>query len=258
MSQLSKIVCACLLLIFTSCKTLKIDSNSKLTKNSSPKEVLAIHNLKNFNYTTLQSKVKTNYDDGKKSVSPSVTLRMERDQKIWLSAKFLGFTVAKILITPNKFSFYEKLNRRYYDGDLTVLSDFLGQEVNFEQIQNLFLGQNIIDLSSKEIKSKQLGSEISLYTPKGKRAYTIEVLFAILNAKVSAYEIEKGNKKISVKYAAYQKVNNQDFPLFMKIDSKNATTERSVEMNFRSVTIDEKLSFPYEIPKGYTQFKFRK
>ena len=258
MFQLSKIIFVCLLLALTSCKTLKIDANSKLTKSSSVNEVLAIHNIKEFKFNTLQSRVKTNYDDGRKSVSPSMTLRIEKDKKIWLSAKFLGFTVAKIFITPNRFSFYEKLNKRYYDGDLSALANFLGQEVSFKQIQNLFLGQSIIELREKNLKAKVLDNQIALKSLKENSNYNLEILFYILNAKVSAYKASKNNQSLSVAYKAYQKVNNQDFPEFMQIKYGKAKVLRSVEMNFRSVTIDEELSFPYTVPKGYTKFKFRK
>lgn len=259
MSRLSKIIFACIVLVLTSCKTLKVDANSNLTKKSSVKEVVAIHNAKNFKYNTLQSRVKTTYDDGKKAVSPSITLRMEKGKKIWLSAKFLGFTVAKIYITPTNFSFYEKLNRRYYSGDLSVLEKFLGQTVNFEQIQNLFLGQSILDINSKEFESSGVVSnKVVLHSKNIKNNWAIKMLFFVLNAKVSAYEISKNNKQLEVSYSSYQKVNGQDFPEFMQIQATNKNTTRLVKMNFRSVTIDEKLSFPYTVPKGYTKFKFKK
>jgi len=95
MFRLSKNLFVCfVVLALNSCKTLKIDSNSKLTKKSSAKQILAVHEIKEFEFKTLQSRVKTNYKDGKKSsVSPTITLRMQKNERIWMSAKFLGFTV---------------------------------------------------------------------------------------------------------------------------------------------------------------------
>jgi len=136
MFRLSKNLFVCfVVLALNSCKTLKIDSNSKLTKKSSAKQILAVHEIKEFEFKTLQSRVKTNYKDGKKSsVSPTITLRM------------------KIYITPTRFSFYEKLNKRYYDGDFEALSTLLGQKIDFDKVQNLFLGQSILELKAKEIE----------------------------------------------------------------------------------------------------------
>ncbi len=258
--QINKILSICLFLMFcVSCKTLKIDANTKLTKKANAKEVLAIHKAKEFNYKTLQSRVKVNYNDGKKEVSPSVSLRMEKDEKIWISAKFLGFTVAKIYITPYRVSFYEKLGKRYYDGNFETLSTILGQELNFEKVQNLFLGQSILALKAKDVQTTWQPPNIMSVKPQKKIAnFDLELLFYLLNAKVFKYEINKQGEYLNVGYLKYQKIENQDFPETMKIEIKKAKTNRTIGMIFKGVELDKKISFPYTIPEGYTKFEIRK
>jgi len=260
MFRLNKSIVICIaLLSVVSCKTLRVDSNSKLTKKTSVKEVLAIHKAKEFKYKTLQSRVKTNYNDGKKSVSPSITLRMEKGTKIWISAKFLGFTVAKIYITPNRISFYEKLNKRYSDTDFKELSQLVGQEIDFKKIQNLFLGQSILDLNPKDLNTKWDNTNtIRIHPKKQDKRFDLELLFYVLNAKVSQYKALKGEKSLVINYSSYQKVAGQDFPNTMRLETKQKGKTRTVDMSFRSVVVDEKLSFPYSIPKGYSKFELRK
>ncbi len=242
-------------MLFTSCKTRKIDANAKLNKKTSVKEVLAIHNAKAFNYKTLQSRVKVNYNDGKKTVSPSISLRMEKDKQIWLSAKFLGFTVAKIYITPNKVSFYEKIGKRYYDGDFTALSTILGQEINFSQIQNLLLGQSILNVNSKSIESTWQAPNFITLKPKQQNSnLDLKLLFYIINAKVARYTIKQDNKTLSIAYPNYQEVESQYFPEQIIIKAN----KRVIDMAFKSVEINKNLTFPYSIPEGYTQFKISK
>jgi len=74
-------------------------------------------------------------------------------------------------------------------------------------------------------------------------------LFYILNAKVSEYKAVKENKSLIVNYTSYQKVEGQDFPKSMKIEAKKNNALRTIEMNFRAVTINE---------KGYSKFKLAK
>jgi len=230
-----------------------VDSNSKLTKKNTVNEVLAIHKAKEFRYETLQSRIKANYNDGKKSVSPSISLRMEKDKKIWMSAKFLGFTVVKVYITPNRVSFYEKLNRKYYDGNFEALSGLLGQNIDFEKIQNLFLGQSILDVNTKALDTKWVAPDrISVRSEKQDTRFDLELLFYILSAKVSEYKVVKGDKSLLVSYSRYQKVGNQDFPEEVNVIANKI---RSIKMTFKSVEINQKLSFPYQIPEGYSQFK---
>ena len=243
-------------LLLVSCKSLKVDSSSRLTKKNTAKEVLAIHEAKGFKYETFQSRVKANYDDGKKAVTPSITLRMKKNEKIWLSAKFLGFTVAKIYITPNRVSFYEKLNRRYYDGNFEALSKLLGQEVDFQKVQNIFFGQSILDMKVKELDTKWVAPDrMSIKPKKQDPRFDLELLFYMLSAKVSEYKVVKGDKSLSLNYTNYQKVMNQDFPEQINIIATQPNKTRNIKMTFKSVEINQKLSFPYHIPEGYTKFK---
>jgi hypothetical protein len=64
-----------------------------------------------------------------------------------VSIRFLGITMAKTLITPNKVKYYEKINGKYFEGDFTTLSRWLGTELDYQKVQNLLLGQSIDDLS---------------------------------------------------------------------------------------------------------------
>lgn len=261
MSLLSKYICVGLILLsFISCKSLKVNTNSEITKKTSVKEMLAIHKAKNFNYKTLKSKVKINYNDGKKTVPATVTLRMEKDSKIWLSAKFLGFVVAKAYITPTRVSFYEKLKKRYYDSDFKALSHFLGQEVDFQKIQNIFLGQSVIDLHPKNLNAKwePQTHTVRLVPKKQNSQFNLELLLNTLTNKIASYKAQKNDKLLAINYVNYQKIFSQDFPEIMQIEFNQKEQNRAIKMNFRSVTINEDISFPYTIPEGYTKFVFKK
>lgn len=260
MSLLNKYIYIGLVLLVISCKSLKVNSDSEITNKTSVKEALAIHKAKNFNYKTLRSKIKVNYNDGKKTVPTTVSLRMEKDTKIWLSAKFLGFVVARAYFTPTRVSFYEKLHKRYYDGDFKALSHFLGQEVNFQKIQNIFLGQSIINLNPKNLNAKWESQTHTMHMIPKKQdpQFNLELILNTLNSKISAYKAQKNDQLLAINYVTYQKVISQDFPETMHIELNQKERSRSVKMNFRSITINENISFPYTIPKEYTKFVFKK
>ncbi len=62
-------------------------------------------------FKTMQGRLRGSYDDGEDSQSISVSIRMEKDKAIWLSAKLGGLiTVAKVMVTPQRVQFYEKIN----------------------------------------------------------------------------------------------------------------------------------------------------
>ena len=41
--------------------------------------------------------------------------------------------MAKALITPTKVSYYEKINNTYFEGDFSLLSNWLGTDLDFQK-----------------------------------------------------------------------------------------------------------------------------
>ena len=60
---------------------------------------------------------------------------MEKDKVIWLSAP-LG--IARMMITPDQVAFYNKRDNTYFDGDYSLLSDFVGFDLDFLKFRIYF------------------------------------------------------------------------------------------------------------------------
>src|SRR5690606_29045343 len=115
-----------LIIGFTSCKSTKsLTSVGELDESLSAKQIIKETENQTPRFKTLQARVQIAYKDGDKSNGTTVTLRIEKDKVIWMSAP-LG--IARVMITPQRVSFYDKLNNQYFDGDFSLLSDFLGTE----------------------------------------------------------------------------------------------------------------------------------
>lgn len=255
-SQIHAFIVAFLLLL-SSCKTTKTNGPNSLAKNNSIKEFVDLHSSKDFKFSTLQSKLKLDYSDGQKSVSPSASLRMEKNKQIWLSVKFLGITMAKAYITPQRVSFYEKLNKRYYDGDFKALSNFLGTDVNFNKVQNLLLGQSILELKNQKYSTNNSDNQV-LITPENQDPlYEILLGLYATTYKVSQLQIKQEARAIKLTYPTYQKVANQDFPKNINVITKSGQENKKIKLEYKSVTTDSPLTFPYKIPEGYTAFTLK-
>ena len=253
--QKKLLVFALAIITLISCKTAKTKNSQGLSKSNSISEIIDQHHSKAFNFSTLQSKLRVTYDDGQKSVTPSASLRIEKDKQIWLSVKFFGITMAKAYITPERVSFYEKLNKNFYDGDFKALSNFLGTTVNFNKVQNLLLGQSILELKNQKYNTNKSIENQVLITPE-KQDPLYEILLGLYNStyKVSQLQIVQESESIKVTYPEYQKVSEQDFPKNIKISTKSDKENKQINIDYKSVTIDSELTFPYKIPDGYTPF----
>ena len=135
---------------FTACKTKKYAlDNSVIAKKMSAKKVARKHVSANFKKKTIAAKFKVNFNDGITKQSISVYLRIKKDEVIWLKGtKFINVFKAKI--TPDKVRFYSPIEKKYFEGDFSMLEKLLGTKINFQQLQNLFLGQAILDVKNKK------------------------------------------------------------------------------------------------------------
>ncbi len=236
------------------CKGTKVATGTAVQKLKAEK-IIANHYTKSFNYNTLNARVKVRYEDADKSVSPNVTLRMEKDKKIWVSAKVLGITVAKALITPTKVSYYEKITNTYFDGDFKLLSEWLGTSLDFEKVQQLLLGQAIFDLRTEKYQS-DIDQQHYQLVPK-KQLALFERLFLVYPAtyKMHTQQLKQHSEKrdLTITYESYQKVGNQDFPKNIHIRAVEGVDTTTIQVEYRAVDYNPKVSFPFKIPSGYEQ-----
>ncbi len=242
------------LILFHSCKGTKAVTGSAVKKLKAEK-VIANHYNKAFNFTTLNAKVKVQYQDAKQSFSPNVTLRIEKDKRIWVSAKLLGITLAKVLITPEKVSYYEKVNSTYFEGNFELLSTWLGTDLDFDKVQQLLLGQAIFNLRDDKYTSAIQNGKYTLQ-PK-KQLELFERLFLVHpdSFKMAVQQLKQAEERreLTISYNNYQKVGNQFFPKEIRIEASEDTEKTLITMDYRIVDYNARVSFPFKIPSGYEQ-----
>ncbi|WP_103069002.1 DUF4292 domain-containing protein [Aquimarina sediminis] len=253
MNKLFYLLCLSLI-VLNSCKGTKAISESRVKKLNAEK-IIANHYNNSFNFKTLNSRLKVKYNDGKQSFSPNATLRLEKDKTIWVSVKILGITFAKALITPDKVSYYEKVNNTYFEGNFKLLSEWLGTDLNFDKVQQMLLGQALFNLREDKYKSSIEGKTYQLQ-PKAELAL-FERLFLIYPStfKISSQRLKQPleNRGLIIDYQSYQKVGNQDFPKGIYIEALQDNEKTTIEIDYKTVDYNAKVSFPFKIPSGYKQ-----
>ena len=251
-----------LLLLFIVTSLVGCKSAKSLTSSGSIKEGITAKQLINDNhkqtakFRTLQARVKIDYTENNKSNGVSVNLRMEKDKIIWLSAPL---SVAKVMITPDKVSYYNNWENVYFDGDFSLLSDLLGTELDFTKVQNLLLGETLFDL--KEQKHVVSNNEASyILSPEDQN--TLFEIFYLLNPghfKLDSQQLAQPLEKrfLEIDYKSYQLVDKQIVPEIINIIAVEDTEEILIDLEFKSVSLNEKLRFPFSIPSNYKEITFK-
>lgn len=241
---------------FVSCKPKKTVaeqaiSNETIVDNKA-KEIIKKHYENVLNFETASIRTSADYQDKKQSLSIGADIRIKKDEIIWINAKVLGIPMAKAIITPTRVSYYEKLNNTYFDGDYSVLTKMLGTDLDFEKVQNLLLGKPIDNLTKEEFIAEVVDN---LFQLKSKANSVTEKLFSFESAN---YLLKKQfinqaaqNRNVSVSYPSFTNQNNMFLPTGVNIVA-NQKDQVKIDIEYKKITFNEALTYPYSVPDGYT------
>ncbi len=245
-------------MVLTSCKTTKnmIDANA-VAKDISAKKVAKKHIAANFEKNSIDAKLKVNFNNGKTKQNLVVSMKMKKDEVIWLrGTKFI--TVFKAEITPTSVRYYSPVFKHYFEGNFSMIKQLLGVEINFEQLQNLFLGQSLTNV--KEDKQEvEIVNNRYILSPE-KQAELFDIFFTINPAhfKLDEQSIVNTEKdlRLDVKYPSYKLINDVVFPSEINIKAKNTKSVTAIDLDYKSVVFDSEVNMSFNIPNGYKQITF--
>ena len=207
-----------------SCKSKKaLISEGVATEKINATEIIKNHYNNKNDFKTLYIKASARYEDLKNASSVTADIRIQRNEKILISIRFLGITMAKALITPNEVNYYEKLNGTYFKGDYELLSQFIGTELDYNKVENLLIGEAIDDLNKEKFVAIIVDK---LYKLNNVNTKEIDKTFYFEsdNFLVKKEEIIQANKnrKVTIEYPNYQKNGNYMLPAAIEIKQHSA------------------------------------
>lgn len=244
----------CFLMLFVGCKSANtIIANGRLNNTISTKKLVKQIQTVKPNFKTLAARVKINIEEANKSKSYTLNLRLEQDKQILLTST--PISVVKAIITPTRVAFYNKLDGTYFDGDFSYLSTLLGTTLDFNKVQNILLGDAILELNDKSYKSNVLNKSYVLQPKKQLDIYEVFFLFNPTHFKLDSQQISQTLEAriLEVDYLKYQKVNNQTIPEFIEILAVEKEKQLKVNLEYKAVKLNENLRFPFKIPSGYKE-----
>ncbi|MDB2606436.1 DUF4292 domain-containing protein [Zobellia sp.] len=237
---------------FLSCKTNKVLADGSVDGNLSAKSIVKNHYANATVFKTLSGKMRIDYSDGESSQGVSVSLRMEKDKAIWMSAP-LG--MVKAYITPGRVTFYNKLQNEYFDGDFDYLSKFLGTKLDFEQVQNLLLGQALFNLREAKYDALVVNGDYQLKPKKAMELFKVIFEIEPKNFKMASQQLSQPLKKrlLQINYTDYQKIGKYILPQRIAVAAIEGDDRNTVDIEYRNIEFDQPMNFPYKIPKGFKE-----
>ncbi|UOB16022.1 DUF4292 domain-containing protein [Abyssalbus ytuae] len=246
----------CTALLLTSCKSKQILAEGEVKSNLSAKTIINNHYKNQLDFKTIRGRLKIDYENGKNSEGFTLSLRMEKDKAIWLSATL---SMVKVLITPNRVSFYNKLDNTYFDGDFSYLSKFLGTQLDFDKVQNLLIGQAMFDLKEDTYFASISNNNYQLKPKKDLQLFKKLFLIEPGNFKMSLQQLSQpeNGRLLNINYKSYQKVEQKTFPDELVIEAEEGNNKTLIAIAYKSIEFNQKVTFPYSIPDGYKEISLK-
>lgn len=256
-----RIVLVSSVLALQSCRTKAIVvAETAATNNEIPAlQIIDKYNLNALNFSTLNIKASAKYEDENQSQHVTAEIRMKKDEKIMVIIRVLGITMAKALITPTEVKYYDKIGNKYFEGDYSALSRWLGTDLDYQKVQSIFLGKTIDDLQKGKYAVTIADKWYRLHD-KENAAMDKSFYFEGENYLVKKQEINQPNlqRSLQVTYPEYRKTDEKFLPLQLLLEAQLESAKTSIDVEYKNVNFNEDLSFPYSVPEGFERIELEK
>lgn len=250
---LALMVCSVSPMLLVSCKSKAViaDLKNETALLSESKIITNYYNNKS-DFSTLYIKSDVRYADEKQVQNVSADIKIKKGEQILVNIKLLGFPVAKALITPTSVSYYEKINRSYFEGDFSSLSKWLGTDLDFNKIQDMLLGRVMDDLRKgkyqESIQEEMYRLDDMADTNTKKSFFFDKDTFLVKKQEIA--QIAE-NRKIQVLYSDTKVFDEATLPLKVLINAIQPKGKTEINLNYNDITFNEEILFPYSVPSGY-------
>ena len=241
-----------LMILIAACKSPAVLPSKNPIKYFPIKELTKAISKNRIDFKKFRSRVKTTYNDGKRSQQVIVNIRMEKDKAIWISANML-VPIAKILLTPEKLTFYEKFQKTFFEGDFSLINNQFNTNFDFEDIQNLLIGLPLEDLNRGKWETIS-HPKYYVLSPKSRKMQFRPTFFfdpSDFSLREQRFLVSGTMQSLTIKYINYQRLEGEFLPREIEISLFDGLDLKRITLEYTRVDFPAQLSLPFKIPEGY-------
>lgn len=233
--------------IVTSCKTRsKIKGNSnEVVLNYKFKDIRNILNTDQLDFKTIDAKLKLSLDLEKK-MSAKATLRMKKDESVWMSVSYFGLEVARMKMDKEKISILDKVNKKHYTLEYESWNEKYGTEFSISHFQKLLLGQPVESINRQFHWSQNEGIVNVDNERSSKDLYWL--FYQLEQSTLVNQTISTKDQQLKCLYSV--KRISQIMPENVKVDLK-MDTKIKVDISTNKVDVNKSIKMPFKVSSKY-------
>jgi hypothetical protein len=233
-----------------------------------PRQLISDMRKSEFRFEWLSAKLDCEASDDSSKVNFDVTVRIRKDSVIWMmiTDPVMGIQVARVLITKDSVKFIQKLPKEQcFRGDFALLSNLLQNEVDYDMIQSLLIGNSASFYEEDEklnssinktecnyilstIRKRKLNKVLSNpQTPPPDPLQTITldpVSFKIMKILF----IDAQNRTFTANYSEFSPEDSLMFPHKALYFARGAQKSARLDVTYKRIKLNQPLEFPFNFP----------
>lgn len=226
---------------------------ARTAKVSEYSKFIAAEKANRTDFRWYSTRLKAKVEGNGQKLSGTINLKLRKDSLIWASVSaVLGIEVARAQISPDSVYVLNRLNNTWSTHDFKWVNQYIKlKNVNFQNLQNIILGQPPFELNRKyTFESDSNGIQLEAVQD----SINEKIGFHPLQFKVENYLLEKpaNHLSLNLQYPAYANVEGRYLPseLNMKVRNPEAF---SLDLRMLAQRFKNYESVTFGIPSHYEQ-----
>ena len=260
LNKLFLLLALCFITSLNACKTIKnIESGEKIKIVSLNKLLEAINNNDlNIKWIKGRGSALINFEENKQEVD--LNLRIKNDSLIWINLSKYKKKIARSSLTRDSVKItLEYPEKFFYLSSFKTLSDSTDLSLSYEIVQELLTGGSFISLVHDKFISKIKENQYYLSSDRKRKSNLIvsnktkqdvELIYQSwidpVNFKCNRVNIffPDLSSEIDIQYEEWIDIENQLFPLKIKVKMSSLSSEYTLEIVYKSIKFDLPQRFP--------------
>ncbi len=121
------------------CRATRIHKNVKVVGKPDSTAALLKNNYFIYDWFSAHAKITVINSEGRTEFG--ATIKAKKDSAIWISiSPGFGIEVARVMMTKDSVRVIDRLNKKYYSSDYSVLKEYTSLPITIETMENILAG----------------------------------------------------------------------------------------------------------------------
>ncbi len=194
----------------------------------------------------MNARAKVDLESEKLSIGGTATIRLHRDEAIWMSVKKFGVEGARALIRPDSFFLFNRLDGTYIAEPLSYVEEKYKIPARFDLLQEIFFG-NAVFLTEELEVSRDNGS---IRLSGRSSQFAADYRFDPATYQLSSMELQElgQNRALNVSNADFEAVDGLPvtFPVRRRVAIDGASEGTGImDLEFTDLSFEGPVDMPF-------------